>query len=309
MASSCAPDAGLVGVALTTYRTLFVSQTHKAPLPLNALRAFDQVMRQGSMSQAAQALGVTHGAVSRQVLALQQQLGTILFDGPRNARRPTAEAQRLWSEIGPAFDALTEAVTARAAAVRALRVSCLSTLAGRWLIPRLAHWAHGSEVELTESYADLDQALGGGNLAIRMLNPGSEVPQGLVAVPFMVNRSGPVLAPGVDPGTARRLLPRSFPQAIDAWTVRTGRPLGNNEPPRLFDHQQTMIQACIAGSGVCVTQAPLVETALAEGRLIAPFGFSDDGARFAVFHRRDEYGPSAQRLVAWLREQAGADRA
>ena len=259
-------------------------------------------MRLGSMTRAAEALGVTHGAISRNIVALQDRLGLVLFEGPRNARRPTPAAESLYLDIGPAFERLAIAMSVHAQVDQRLRVSCLSTLAGRWLIPRLARWTHGAEIELTESYADLDRSLAGSDLAIRMLNPGSEPPPGLAVVPFMENLIGPVVAPGVDPARARRLLSRSHRAAIDNWTLLTGHALGDGSDPMVFDHQQTMIEACIAGLGVCVTQRPLVETDLVSSRLLAPHGFTSDGAVFAVFHRPDP--PAAvRRFLAWLKAE------
>lgn len=257
-------------------------------------------MRLGSMTRAADQLGVTHGAVSRQINALQDHCGYRLFDGPRNARRPTPDAERLWAEVGPAFERLATALSTSADLGRRVQVSCLSTLAGRWLIPRLAGWPHGWEIELTESYAGLDRSLEGAEVAIRMLDAGAEPPAGLVAVPFMINRYGPVAAPDVDAASARRLISRSHPQAIDDWNARTGRRVGSDAPPMLFDHQQTMIEACLAGLGVCVTQAALVEPELASGRLIAPHAFETDGAAFAAFHRKGPPRTETRRFIAWL---------
>ncbi len=131
-----APDARLAARGLTTYRAMFVSFPHTAdPLPLKALQAFEAAMRLGGVGRAAERLGVTHGAVSRQIGQLQTLPGQPLFEGPRNARRPTAEAERLWAEIAPAFAALETAVSGRRPARRRVRVSCVSTLAARWLIP------------------------------------------------------------------------------------------------------------------------------------------------------------------------------
>ena len=47
--------------------------------PLNALRAFEATARLGGVSQAAQELHVTHGAVSRQIRLLESDLGRALF--------------------------------------------------------------------------------------------------------------------------------------------------------------------------------------------------------------------------------------
>ncbi len=51
---------------------------HDLP-PLNALRAFEATARLNSVSQAAEQLHVTHGAVSRQIKVLEEHLGVALF--------------------------------------------------------------------------------------------------------------------------------------------------------------------------------------------------------------------------------------
>lgn len=275
-------------------------------LPLKALQAFEATMRLGGMGRAAERLGVTHGAVSRQIGLLQRTLGSALFEGPRNARRPTAEAERLWREIGPAFAALEQAVAGRTGAGRRVRVSCLSTLAARWLIPRLSDFAAAHpdvRVDLTESYAPLDRTLGGADLAIRMHAPDAPCPDGLQATPFMDNAIAMVVAACGAPEV--RLLSRSHPSAWKAWSALTGRSAPTGGPIE-FDHQQTMIEAAVAGLGAAVTQRPLVEADLAAGRLVAPHGFVSDGAVFAAFHRHDEMGPPVRRLLAWLVEQGRA---
>src|SRR6201999_1935380 len=53
-------------------------------LPLDTLRAFEAAARTGSFSAAAEALSVTHGAVSRQIAKLERWLGQRLFE--RQAR-------------------------------------------------------------------------------------------------------------------------------------------------------------------------------------------------------------------------------
>ena len=263
-------------------------------------------MRLGGMGRAAERLGVTHGAVSRQIGLLQRALGHALFEGPRNARRPTAEAERLWKEIAPAFAALEQAVAGRVRAGRRVRVSCLSTLAARWLIPRLPDFTAanpGVVVELTESYAALDRTLGGADLAIRMLAPDTPCPDGVEATPFMDNSIGMVVVPDGAPDI--RLVSRSHPSAWVDWTALAGRAAPTGGPIE-FDHQQTMIEAALAGLGAAVSQRPLVAGDLAAGRLVAPFGFVTDGAAFAAFHRSGETGPPALRFLAWLIDQGRA---
>jgi DNA-binding transcriptional LysR family regulator len=280
------------------------------PLPLKALQAFDAVMRLGGVGRAAERLGVTHGAISRQIGQLQRTLGVALFEGPRNARRPTAEADRLWRETAPAFAALEGAMAGRTGARRRLRVSCLSTLAARWLIPRLPDFAAaqpGVVVELTESYAPLDRTLGGADLAIRMLTADAVPPPGVTATPFMDNAFGLVVAPALDgAGIPRRLVSRSHPSAWIDWTRLSGR-TAPDAPIVEFDHQQTLIEAAIAGLGAAVTQSALIETELASGRLAAPHGFIPDGARFAAFARAGDTKATARLFIDWLQRQGRRD--
>lgn len=47
--------------------------------PLNALRAFEAAARLRGVSAAADELSVTHGAISRQVRLLEEELGVALF--------------------------------------------------------------------------------------------------------------------------------------------------------------------------------------------------------------------------------------
>lgn len=279
------------------------------PPPLKALQAFDAVMRLGGVGRAAERLGVTHGAVSRQIGLLQRTLGQPLFEGPRNARRPTAEAERLWSEIASAFAALEQAMAGRGRAGRRIRVSCLSTLAARWLIPRLPDFAATTPeitIELNESYAALDRTLAGADLAIRMWTPGAAIPEGLEATAFMDNAIGLVVAPGRSAGTRDpRLISRSHPGAWANWSA-----LAWHAAPRgaaiEFDHQQTMIEAAIAGLGAAVAQRSLVEADIVAGRLAAPHGFVMDGAVFAAFGRTNDLNPATRRFVRWLCAQGGS---
>jgi len=278
------------------------SRPASSALPLKAMHAFDLVMRLGGIGRAAERLGVTHGAVSRQIGHLQTTLSLRLFQGPRNARRPTAEAERLWAEIAPAFAQLEAAAHGRMGSRQRLRVSCLSTLASRWLIPRLPSFAalHPDiVVELSESYAAPARALEGADLAIRMLAEGAKAPAGLTAVPFMDNAFGLVVAPQRAGDADRRLVSRSHPGAWKDWATLSGQTVPDL-PPVEFDHQQTMIQAAVAGLGVAVTQKALVEADLTEGRLTAPSGFVRDGAAYAVFHRSEDAGKTARTFIAWL---------
>lgn len=77
-------------------------------LPLNALRAFEVAGRYCHLGRAAQELGVTHGAVSRQVRHLEQVLGVELFDRSHNRLALTAAGRRLQGTVSDALNRMTE---------------------------------------------------------------------------------------------------------------------------------------------------------------------------------------------------------
>src|SRR5690606_1934403 len=108
--------------------------------PHTALRAFEAAARLGSVSRAADELHVTHGAVSRQIKALEAHLGVPLFEREGRGLRPTAAGLRLCEAAGEAFATLRAGVRELrriAAGPRALVLGCPGSVLARWVIPRL----------------------------------------------------------------------------------------------------------------------------------------------------------------------------
>ena len=140
--------------------------------PLTALRAFEAFARLGRMGLAADELCVTHGAISRQVRSLERECGVRLTQGPRNSLRLTEAGTRLAASLGEAFDGIERSfLSLRASADRELHVSCVGTLAMRWLIPRLAgfHALHpGLSIRVTEAYGPVDFGRDQFDAAIRL---------------------------------------------------------------------------------------------------------------------------------------------
>ena len=133
--------------------------------PLNAVRAFVAAARHGSFKQAAEELGVTHGAVSRQVHLLEQWLGRpALFRRLSRGVALTPDGEALLAEFGPALDRIAGAARQHrarrgATAATVLRVNALATFSLRWLLPRLALFrsVHPEiEVRLTTSNEPID---------------------------------------------------------------------------------------------------------------------------------------------------------
>src|ERR1700761_2146652 len=108
--------------------------------PLNALRAFEAAARHLSFLKAAEELHVTPGAISQQIKSLEDLLGVTLFRRlPRGVLLSDA-GQRYGKRLGELFDGVAAATAARPrdSAAAVLTVSTSTSLAARWLIPRLS---------------------------------------------------------------------------------------------------------------------------------------------------------------------------
>lgn len=79
-------------------------------LDLNLLRVFDVVFRHGSVSRAAQELGMSQPAASQAVTRLRQLLGDPLFERMHGGVRPTPRAERLALAVRAALATLEVAL-------------------------------------------------------------------------------------------------------------------------------------------------------------------------------------------------------
>ncbi|WP_425998369.1 LysR substrate-binding domain-containing protein [Caulobacter sp. DWR1-3-2b1] len=253
---------------------------------INALRAFEAFARHGRMTLAADELCVTHGAISRQIRQLEEQLGVALTEGPRSRLRMTPEGLKLAQALSPAFDQI-EAAVPRPPQVgpRPLVVSCLPTFAMKWLIPRLPRFqaAHPEvPVRVAESNGAFDYRADGIDLAIRMRALGAIYPQDSNVTPFMEHFHGPVMSPEVAASVKPtleaicalpRLHTRTFPESWSDWARKIPVELPEPASHQEFDHYFYMIEAAVAGLGVAMCPWAFVQRDLISGRLTAPLGF------------------------------------
>ncbi len=76
---------------------------------LMALRCFDASARHGSFTRAGTEVHLTQGAVSHQILGLEQQLGVALFVRKRHGLELTDAGRAYWAEVGSALRQLERA--------------------------------------------------------------------------------------------------------------------------------------------------------------------------------------------------------
>jgi LysR family transcriptional regulator, glycine cleavage system transcriptional activator len=253
------------------------------PLPsLNALRAFEATARHRSISRAAVELGVTHGAVSRQIKALEEVMGVSLLKRGTRESAPTREGEQLVDGLSTAFNLIQ--ATIERLQPGPLTLSCSASITMCWLIPRMPglYAKHPNmEVKLDMNYDRVDFTRD--NISVAIRNNTFEPPKSAVIRPLGTEWIGPVCSPAYlksislkkpkDLSKARLLATTTRPNAWTDWLAAIGEEERAPQVQQTFDHFYLMIQAATFGLGVAVVPHMLAIDDLESGRLIAPFGF------------------------------------
>lgn len=144
----------------------------------NLLRAFLETAETGSLSAAARRLGLTQPTLSRQVAALEQQLGVTLFERLGRSMALTAPGLALLEHarvMGAAADELRLAATGQSQAVDGVVCVSASEALAACLLPaflrRLRHLAPGIVIDLVTSDAMSDLRRREADIAVRHVRP------------------------------------------------------------------------------------------------------------------------------------------
>lgn len=251
----------------------------RAQLPLNALRAFEAAARHLNFTRAAIELCVSQGAVSHQVAALEERLGTPLFRRLPRGLALTDEGQALVPAVADAFDRIgaTLDLYAGGRLREVLNVGVVGTFAAGWLLRRLDDFnrAHpGVDLRLMTNNNRVDLAGEGLDYAIRFGNgawhgvhaePVLEAPLSVLCSPAIAER---LHEPA---GLARETLLRSYrADEWPRWFEAAGALCPSLHGP-VFDTSLAMVAAAQAGLGVALAPPLMFADELIAGRLVQPF--------------------------------------
>ncbi|WP_295555948.1 LysR substrate-binding domain-containing protein [uncultured Stenotrophomonas sp.] len=287
-----------------------------AVLPLLGLRAFVETGRHGSLTAAADAMGVTPGAISQQLRQLQERLGVSLFDRTRHGVVLSAAGARVYPELLQAFEQISHSLQTleRWETRRTLRISAAPSFAAQWLAPRLGAFSalHPQvDVQLDSSAALVDLRREGVDIAIRH---GLGRYPGLHAEHLMA----PVLLPVASPALLASIPTLSsvqdclqLPLLQDAdrsdwrlWFQALDLPVdGRLERGPAFDDDLLLIRAAVAGQGVALVRDIHAAEELANGRLqvVIDRPWPQAFAYYAVTRADGESNAAVPAFMAWLR--------
>ncbi|MFC2968944.1 LysR family transcriptional regulator [Acidimangrovimonas pyrenivorans] len=278
--------------------------------PLNGLRAFEAAARLGGFAAAAEELGVTPGAITAHVKALEDSLGAKLFARHARGVRLTALGERVLPGFTRAFDELGGAVqTLRAeAAPRTVHIATLPAIAQLWLSPRLPGLraaAPGISVSITAMEAPPNLKRAPYDLSLFYRAAGAE---GAVLEDVIFPVCAPSLAERLRrPEDLERVPCISDTTWAEDWrhwaeVAMPGRGFAPRGP--VFSLYALAVEEAVNGAGVLIGHGALVARHLAAGTLVAPFGTRVTLPRVLSLWsaRRLRPGSAAARVAEWLRE-------
>jgi LysR family transcriptional regulator, glycine cleavage system transcriptional activator len=307
----------------------------RRPLSLTWLRAFEAVARHLNFSAAAGELSVTQSAISRQIKALEDELGAALFIRGTRHVELTQHGRTLLAAVEaglPRIDASVRQIRA-VSGRRQVSVTTFASFGSLWLLPRIeAFQRDHPDIDIRVSAADalVDMDDPEIDLALRYCAPGR-------ASAGAQRMFGEVLTPVVSRSYAEQvasgaLPPLSTPADLRLHTLAEEdntfaisqmltwrRWLGMHgqaelEPRRWlylnFTYQQ--VQAALAGHGVALARTALVFEALQRGELVEPFGpagrMTSPAAYWLLMGKGREVRPEVERFCHWVLTQAADTR-
>jgi LysR family glycine cleavage system transcriptional activator len=302
------------------------------PLAVGPLRAFEAVARRLSFSAAAEELFLTQPAISRQIKALEDELGAPLFVRGTRKVELTGAGVQLLRGVLPLLQRLDTTVRQirSARGRRHVTVNTFASFASLWLLPRLqaferAHPDIDIRISASDVMADLDDP--DIDLVVRYCHPnnappGAErlfgeliTPTVSCALAQQAERGhAPPLAQPTD--LARHTLleeddhrPSADYLSWRAWLRQFGVP--KLEPVRWlylnFTYQQ--VQTALAGGGVALGRLPLIIENLIRGELVEPLGPAHrlpSPFTYWLVDLASERGarPEVTAFAQWMREHA-----
>lgn len=309
------------------------SQTHLRTRPVQAghLRAFEAVARHLNFRAASEEMALTQSAVSRQIQALEEEIGAPLFLRHTRAVELTAAGTLLLQAVNQALPRIDTAVRQirQSTGRQHVNVTTFASFASMWLIPKLeAFQRENPEIDIRIDASDtaFDLEVSDVDIAVRYA-PAARMPAAAqrlfgeyvtpMASPWLLKSGPPIRTP-------QDVLGYTLIEAGDAYTphlewLTWRRWLDNNglersQPKRWlsFNYAYQMVQAALSGQGLVLARPPLVAENLARGDLVEVLPgahLRSPMAYWVLTAERSAARPEVKAFGDWLMAQAVSTRA
>mgnify|MGYP000250279678 CR=1 FL=1 len=281
---------------------------------MSLLLAFEAAARHESYTRAAVELSLTQSAVSRQVQALEQQLGLTLFRREGRQVQLTDVGRLYQREMSDALGRIRSA-TLQAIAYQSgggsLRLATLPTFGSKWLLPRLHDFYAnhpGMLVHINSRIDAVDFDTSGIDAAIVVGHTGLP---GLISHRLHAEELVVVIAPQVAKAQTQwtpehiasqmLLNVANNPNVWGDWFSHHHLPHRMMRLGPSFELTSHLIQAVKAGIGIGLVPRILVSDEIANAELIPlDLPFPSQRSYFLTYPPRNEMLPSLQAFRGWL---------
>ncbi|MCB9946200.1 MAG: LysR family transcriptional regulator [Rhodospirillaceae bacterium] len=244
--------------------------------PLHAVRAFEAAARHLSMTRAADELGVTAGAVSRHIRALEDHLQAALFVRRSHGLELTSSGEALAQAAFEGLDRIADAASGlKHRSLRRLAVGVYGSFASRLLLPlwpalRAQH--PDLQIDLHTSMNPVELLPSRYDAVIAVADRARRT--GLVSIPLTPISTVPVCAPELleqgppDFRTAPLLHARPRPDDWRRWLDHAGLGSVAVQGGSTFESLNLAFEAAEAGMGFAIGIEALLGRDLAAGRIV-----------------------------------------
>ncbi|MGR4869247.1 LysR substrate-binding domain-containing protein [Variovorax sp. LARHSF232] len=308
------------------------SQTHLRSRPISAghLRAFEAVARHLNFRAASEEMALTQSAVSRQIQALEEEIGVSLFLRHTRAVELTSAGAQLLLAVQQSLPRIDGAVRQirQSAGRKSVAVTTFASFASMWLIPRLEAFQRDNpeidiRIDASDMAVDLDVA--DVDLALRY-GPAASMPAGAirlfgetltpVASPWLMKSNPSIGKPAdianftlIEAGDAHRTHLEWL--TWRRWFELHGQSKAQPKRWLYFNYAYQMVQAALTGQGVVLARSSLISDSLASGDLIEVLPqhrMDSPMAYWLLAGPRSTLRPEVQAFSDWLQAQATATR-
>ena len=301
------------------------------PISVGHLRAFEAVARLLNFRAASEELALTQSAVSRQIQAMEDEVGVSLFLRHTRAVELTSAGAQLLRSVLPSLEHMDSTVRLirRSAGRKSVAISTWASFASMWLIPRLEafqseHPDIDIRIDATDVPVDLDTA--DFDLALRYTQPGHLPANAVrlfgeqltpVASPWLLKSGSPLqrgedlahfaLIEASDAHRTQHMEWLTWRRWFDAHGFR------KLEPKRwlYFNYAHQIAQAALTGQGVALARVPMVADSLASGDLVEVLPgmrLESPLAYWLIVGPRSAPRPEIVAFSNWLQAQAARTR-
>lgn len=277
---------------------------------LNSLRYFEAAARHLSFSKAADELHVSHGAVSKQIRKLEEDIGVLLFHRKHRSVFLTSDGQRLLSTCQKMMEQLKDTIQDISRGLdEPLVISCEPTITMKWLIPNIEQfqalhpeiemhvYSAGGPVDFKKTHIDIalrrDDFLISDDLFCEVI--GSESIGPVCSNKYLKQNQPDIFSVLLHTKTRQSAWQRW--SSITATDVTSKKELD-------YEHFYLSLQSALSGHGVAIGSIYMVYQDIVESRLEAPFGFVNDGTNYVLLSETPfNQDRRKQVFLEWIRNE------